>query len=267
MKKKYLYVLSTALALFIAQDAFTSSGGSPSGNSGSPASNGNTCARSGCHSTGTAAGQTISITTDIPAGGFMEDSIYSITVTANNGGASSDRMGFMASVESPSGHTGNLQITDAARTKKAGSYVTHTFSGIAGSNGENIWNFDWDAQQSPDQSTVYVAVNFSNNNGTTSGDVILTESLVLSKGSGIGLQELKRESMSAYPNPAVDQLVVAGEEFIAPYVVLNAAGMRVKELKLVNREGQHWYFNVSDLKTGVYLIQDSEGRGIRFTKN
>lgn len=267
MKKKYFYALSTAMALFIAQDAFTNSGGSPSGHSGSPASNNNSCARSGCHSSGTAAGQTITISSDIPAAGFMEDSTYTITVTADNGGASSNRMGFMASVESVSGHTGSIQVTDAARTKKAGSYLTHTFSGLSGSNGQNIWDFEWDAQQSPDQITVYVAVNFSNNNGTTSGDVILTETLVLSKASGIGLSEIKKAQLVAYPNPANDILTVAGSDFEAPYVLINRAGQKVKQIETIRREGQHWAFSVADLSPGLYIIQDSEGRGLRFTKN
>lgn len=267
MKKKYLYFLSTVLALFIAQDAFTNSGGSPSGHSGSPASNNNSCARSGCHSSGTAAGQTIAISTDIPAAGFMEDSTYTITITADNGGASSNRMGFMASVESMSGHTGSIQVSDAARTKKAGSYLTHTFSGLAGSNNQNVWAFNWDAQQSPDQSTVYVAVNFTNNNGTTSGDVVLTETLVLSKASGIGLQELKSSRLVAYPNPATDQLTIAGQDFEGPYTISNMTGQRVRDIQALSREGQHWTFDISDLETGMYLIQDSEGRGLRFTKN
>ncbi len=267
MKKKYLYFLSTALVVFMAQDAFTNSGGSPAGNSGSPASNGNTCGRAGCHGGASQSSQNITITTDIPAAGFMEDSVYTIDITANTGGASSNRMGFMASVESSTGHTGGIQITDASRTKKAGSYITHTFSGISGSAGENAWSFDWDAAQSPDQSTVYVAVNFSNNNGTTSGDAIVTESLILNKASGIGLEEVSTARLSAYPSPAQAQLTVAANELEAPYRIYDLQGKVVKEFSAVASEGKHWYFDVADLQEGIYLFKDSAGRLVRFAKN
>lgn len=267
MKKKYLYLMTTALGLFIAQDAFTNSGGSPGGNSGSPASNNRTCGRSGCHSTGTKSTETITISSTIPASGFLEDSVYTITVAANNGGTGTNRMGFMASVESPSGHEGTINISDAARTKKAGSFITHTFSGLNGSAGQNTWAFDWNAGQAPDQTTVYVAVNFANNNGTTSGDVIVTETLTLAKGSGIGMPELEKASYAAYPNPATDQLTVAGPEFVAPYQVYNSQGALVQNLELAFRDGQHFQFNVSTLDAGIYFLKDSQGHSLRFIKN
>ena len=267
MKKKHLYLLTTCMGLFVAQDAFTNSSGSPSGHSGSPASNNNTCGRSGCHSTGSKTTETINISTNIPASGFLEDSVYSVTITANNGGTGTNRMGFMASVEGPAGHEGSITVSDASRTKKAGSYLTHTFSGLSGSNGQNIWSFDWNAGQAPDQSTVYVAVNFANNNGTTSGDVIVTESLTLSKGSGIGINEIKSIKYAAYPNPASQKLTVAGPDFEGPYTLYAADGSLVSSLELDSRDGQHYSFNVSHLKAGIYLLKDSQGHSLRFSKN
>lgn len=266
MKKKYLFVLTAALGLFVVQDAYTNSGGAPTGASGSPASNGNGCDRPGCHNGPAAAGQTVSISTDIPSTGFMEDSVYSITITADNNGTGTDRMGFSASVESASGHEGTIQVSNSSRTRKTGNYITHTSSGISGTSGVNTWTFDWDAEQAPDQTTVYTAVNFANQNGNTSGDVIVTQSLSLNKGSGIGLGEFEVQKLAAYPNPANDQLFVAGStDLKAPFTAFTADGKSF-EIEAVEQNDKHWELNVSSLPAGIYVLSDQGGNQVRFTK-
>lgn len=266
MKKKYLVYLSLGLSLFLAHDAFTNSGGAPSGTSGSPASNGNGCNRAGCHNGPAVSGQTVSITTNIPSSGFKADSIYEITITANNNGSGTDRMGFMASVESPAGHEGSIAITDAARTKKSGNYITHTSSGISGSAGVNSWTFEWNAAQAPDQATVYTSVNFANQNGTTSGDVIVNQTLSLDKNLGIGEPEFALLKVSAYPNPATDFLFVAANEaLVSPFTVWASDGKSFA-VAAEAQDVQHYRIDVNHLASGVYTLRDAAGHQVRFRK-
>lgn len=266
MKKKYLLLLSLGLSLFLAHDAYTNSGGAPSGSSGSPASNNNGCNRAGCHSGPATSGQTVSISTNIPASGFKADSIYEITITANTNGSGTDRMGFMASVESPSGHEGSISVSNASRTKKAGSYITHTSSGISGSAGVNSWTFDWNAGQAPDQTTVYTSVNFANQNGTTSGDVIVNQTLSLDKNLGIGTPEFAVLKVTAYPNPATDFIFVAANEaLVAPFTVWASDGKSF-QVEAEAQDAQHYRLDVNHLATGLYTLRDAAGHQVRFRK-
>lgn len=155
MKKNYLvFTLSMALSVFIVNDAFTNSSGAPTGASGGPNANNNTCARSGCHNGPNASSQTISISSNIPSTGFRADSIYQITVVADNGGSGTNEIGFSASVETATGFAGSLIVTDATNTRKTGDYITHTSGGRNGANGSNTWVFDWNAGQADRKSVV-----------------------------------------------------------------------------------------------------------------
>tara|TARA_R110002050_G_scaffold136928_1_gene260264 strand:+ start:21903 stop:22718 length:816 start_codon:yes stop_codon:yes gene_type:complete len=271
MKKNYLlFTLSFALSAFIVTDAFTNSSGAPSGNSGGPNGNNNTCARAGCHNGPSASSQTISITTTIPATGFKEDSVYQISIMADNGGTGTNEMGFSASVESAAGFEGNIVITDPTDTKKIGSYITHTSAGRNGATGGNMWAFDWDAGQAPDQTTVYVAVNFSDNTGSTNGDVIVTNNLVLNKAaSGIGIDERATVALSIYPNPVQDLFVLsANSNLEAPFKVMDLSGKLVLNLGEGERmEQNHFRFDVSELAKGTYILSDSQGFSAQLLKD
>ncbi len=175
MKRRISIFLATLSALMISYQGFTNSGGAPQGRTGSPASNGNTCA-TGCHSGGTAASQSISISSTIPASGYQANTNYTITVTANNGTTSSSTIGFQASVEDAAGHVGSISFPGPG-AQVSGSYVTHTISGTSASGGSRSWTFNWNPGANPPASaTVYVAANFANGTGGTAGDYILTQS-------------------------------------------------------------------------------------------
>lgn len=266
MKKKYLLYLSLGLSVFLVQDAFTNSGGAPNGSSGSPASNGNGCNRTGCHNGPSASGQTVNITTTIPSSGFKEDSIYQITITADNNGSGSDRIAFSASVESASGHEGTITVTDAARTQKIQNYITHTFSGNNGSNGVNTWSFEWNAGQAPDQTTVYTSVNFANQNGTTSGDVIVNQSLALNKNLGIGIESVELVKVAAFPNPATDYVYLSSNQPLKMPILATAVNGQVHELETQVMDAQHYQLSLLGLESGVYIIKDAAGHQVRIHK-
>jgi hypothetical protein len=271
MKKNYLLLtLSLAMSIFIVNDAFTNSGGAPGGNSSGPNGNNNSCARSGCHNGPNASTQTVSISTNIPMAGFKADSIYQITVQADNGGAGTDEIGFSASVESAGGFEGTVTISDAVNTKKTSSYITHTSAGRNGSAGINTWVFDWNAGQAVDQSTVYVAVNFSDNTGSTGGDVIVTETLSLTKAGGnIGQLELKAVKLSIYPNPVKDQFILgANTSLTAPFKLTGLNGKFVMDLgEGESLSNDHYRFDISDLAKGNYILSDSQGFSAQLHKD
>lgn len=266
MKKNYAFLLTFAMAIFIAQKAFTFSGGAPTSTSNSPTSNGS-CDRAGCHNGPTASGQTVTISTDIPTDGFLEDSVYTITITAaQNGASGSNRIGFAASVESTSGHEGNIQVTNSGLTQKVGSQITHTSSGITGSGGTITWNFDWDAQSAPDQTTVYAAVNFTNQNGSTSGDVIVNQTLALDKNLTIGQQEIAVHKLAAYPNPAKEQLTLASTEVLeGPFTLWSVEGKQFK-VEATPLDAQHWNLDLSTVPTGFYIVKDQAGHQVSISK-
>ncbi|MCR9155118.1 MAG: lamin tail domain-containing protein [Croceimicrobium sp.] len=178
MKRKLSVLFATLGAMLIGYQGFTNSSGSPQGRSGSPASNSNTCATSGCHSGGPAASnQSISISSNIPASGYQANTTYTVTVTANNGTTMGSTVGFNASVEDASGHVGTLSNAGTGAQLSGSNFVTHTFSGITASMGTKTWTFDWNPGSNPSaNATVYVAANFANGNGGTSGDVIISNS-------------------------------------------------------------------------------------------
>jgi hypothetical protein len=270
MKKKYgTLLLIGAFILFLNPNALTFSSGAPTGSSGSPASGGTSCARSGCHSGGPAqSSETVSIATDIPAAGFEENTNYTVTVTGNDGGRNLGTIAFMASVEDGSGPQGTVAVTNSNTTRKVGDYITHTFGGINATGGQNSWSFDWNSGTAPDQTTVYAAVNFANGNGGTSGDVIVNETLVLTKNQSVGLKTNRVSKAALYPNPAKGDVTLATNEAETENLkVINLNGKTVMEVDVTHKlDAHHWSFNVEALPSGPYFIKGASGLNVRFQK-
>lgn len=268
--KKYTVVtIAMAICLLGANRAITNFSGAPAGRTGSPTSNGASCSAATCHSGPAVSTESINIQTTIPSTGFVEDTTYEISITGDDGGRGLTRIGFSASVEHNGSHQGDIIVTSMAKTRKIGDYITHTTVGADdASGGQNTFSFDWDSQQAPDQTTVYAAVNFTNANGTSSGDVIATEDLVLSKDNSMGLAESRRVRFNVFPNPAVDYIMLASNQNLqAPLRIFDASGKeRVLVEDLHKHDGQHWKINVQSLTPGNYIIRTGGGGVARFVK-
>lgn len=261
MKKSYSLGAALFVCLLLSFDAITNSGGSPAGRSGSPASNNATCATGGCHGGGPAVStQIATITSNIPATGFLENTDYTITVTLDAGATGSSKIGFMASVEN-GGAQGTLSTGGNSDVRIVSSnYVTHTSSGTSTSNNTKVYTFDWNSGSAPDQTTVYVSANFSNSNGGTSGDVILTSSLALSKDVTIGTPEAGELQVSVYPNPSTSAFYIehASAEINTLYL-LDFAGRTVKVFDAsANFDGTKWTLNTEGVPAGTYLIKAND---------
>ena len=242
--------------------SYTNSGGSPGGKSGSPASNGQTCSGGYCHGGGSPNGnELIDIKVDVtPAAGMsnysdtIRDSIQTM-VYLDVSAAGSSKIGFSASIEDASGnHIGTLATPSSTNTKITSSdYVTHKNSSTAVSNNAISWVWNWNTGDIGDSVIIYVAVNYTNGNGTTSGDYVVTASKTLYPGLVMGQSENQIGSaLKVYPSPATD------------YINVNAEGL--KEVRLYNTIGrflsmdQSWsaagndQFDVSRLPRGNYIL-------------
>lgn len=251
--KKLVFTLAALLA---ATYSYTNSGGSPSGRSGSPASNGQTCTGSYCHSGGNATGNEI-IEIKVLDNAVATDSIvvpFSGTIALEVQTSNSNKIGFSASVEDAAGNfVGTL--TAGNTTKKVGNFMTHKSSSTAvGGDGVINWEWVWDAPANmPDSATIYVAVNFTNGNGTTSGDYVLTQTKTIYKTGTMNVGEDERVALNLYPNPAQD--------------VLEVVHPKLSEVKLFDISGRFTAFSgaeqttsgkvrmdVSELPRGTYLV-------------
>jgi hypothetical protein len=247
--KKIAFVTSL---LLMAQVSFTNNGGSPQGKSGSPASNGQTCQSSYCHSGGSPSGnEQIIIHTSQEV--YSDNDAITIDLGVLPQGASS-KIGFCASVEDANGNilTGTTAATGA---KKNGNYITHKSSSTAVSNDSIGWSFTLQESTYPDSLTVYVAVNFTNGNGNTSGDYVLTSSKTLRK-SQMGLEEGKGFVLQVGPNPATDFLK-ASAQGLRSVSLYNTSGRFIDLDAFKTGNGEEIVMKVGDLARGTYLLTAS----------
>ena len=242
------------LLLFTAGITYT--GGSPGAKSGSPGDNNQSCTQ--CHS-GTPVGVEDWISTDIPASGYVPGSTYTITVSAAH---DSQKFGFEATAERIGNQkTGTFIITNSNETKLVNNdfAVTHTSGGTAGSNSRS-WSFDWVApSEGSGPVTFYAAVNATNSNNSTSGDVVYVTQYGVNE-VNTSLPELQESAMNVYPNPASDHLNIdisfAGLQDVKE-VLYNPLGKIVKHRTLnpLDVASQSFRIMTDDLTPGTYFLQ------------
>lgn len=255
---KYSFVFSVfGLSCLAMAYLNANSGGAPSGRSGSPASNNQTCASAGCHSAGnsTADGK-VSINTNIPSTGFVVGASYEITISAIDSASFASVIGFCASAENGNGsHAGILTGgADVQNTFGNASYVTHRSNSNSLPASGRSYTFSWQAPTTnvPNEVVFYAAVNFCNGNGTTSGDRVVTAT-TSALANTIGLNEVKNFNPSISPNPSkgYSRLVwgnISGQ-FMA-FEVVDAQGRVVYE----GRNFGESESLLPDLSKGIYTI-------------
>jgi hypothetical protein len=246
-------------SLFLAgSHAWTNAGGGNVGLSGSPLSAGATC--SGCHSGGANVGQGFTITTDIPAQGFAANTNYTITITANANNPTSNKMGFMASVEGGGAHRGSLTAPNNMVSIVSSSWVNQTNSGNTGIGGIKEWDFTWNPGNNTTAATVYAAVNFANGNNNTAGDFVVAQNLVLSPAPGVGLNESTALQPVAFPNPTSGALRLAfpeGVQTLGPLECYDVQGRKVLSIDpgMFTQGVQEWPVDLSSLPPGMYVLR------------
>ncbi len=197
MNYKAFYTLSAGLMLFIVllgsfgPDSVTSSAGAPPGYTNSPA-DGKNCSH--CMG-GSATAVTDWITSDVPAAGYMNDSVYTITVTATGAG----KKGFEVSPQDLTGNlVGTLFAGSGSKLVGSGSYITHTAPKTAT---PSTWTFTWKAPSTGNDDIIFygsIAVTQSQTKTTT---------MTITKNT-VGIAEQGITGLKVFPNPVKDKFAI-----------------------------------------------------------
>lgn len=243
--KKYhpaFIVLIPALLIFF---AFTQ--GPPAGNTGSPL-DGQNCTN--CHGflPGNLPGW---ITSNIPVEGYTPEETYTVTVTAI--GIVAVKMGFQITSETQVEKAGTFNITDPERTQLKGSTtVTHTSAGTEVTQLPATWSMNWVAPSSgTGDITFYTAVNQTNNDNSSSGDLIFVSSLVVAE-AFVGIAEHLNDKVGhIYPNPAQEYIILSLPVHSEVYII-DAMG---REVMYFTSNEKQLKIDVSWLNDGIYYAQ------------
>ncbi len=254
MKNITFGAFAILITVFFVSSALNN-GGSPGHKTGSPL-DGISCTQ--CHG-GTASSQTGWISSDIPASGYIAGQTYTIIATGTHSGAV--KMGFELTSETSSAKTGTFTITNTTETKmiSANDAVTNTSSGNTASSGTKSWTIDWTA---PAQGTgdvdFYAAFNAANGNGSTTGDIIYTSSLLAQENISSNINDNENKILSIYPNPTTDFINISTEA--------NTAKIYDIKGNIVNNYSNTSKIDLSGFNNGIYFIKIDNNKSLKFIK-
>jgi len=240
--KKYLLLIPITIALAIFFYPITSNsnaGGSPGGKTNSPM-DGQNCTQ--CHSGTINSGTgTATITTNIPATGYVVGNTYTITLTGVKSGCT--KFGFELTAENGNGKTGSFMLTDnTTKFVNSNNAVSHKSSGTSGNTTKN-WTTDWIAATNNNSSTTfYASLLFANGNGNNGGDNVVTTSLSVVEAVINAVNDL------SVKNDFTFNTVTKKIETITAVSVYDISG------KLVLKTDKN-SSTISHLKTGIYILK------------
>jgi len=246
----FLILIIAVLAI-----SFSNGGSSSNGVTGSPLDNQlapQSCLT--CHDNNGNFNTSVSITSDIPNGGFTLGQTYNLTVTQTETGAS--KHGFQITVEnSAPSKIGGFVVTDAVNThlQAGNNFITHTLAGTD----QTSWDFSWTAPSSNVGTiTFYVASiagNLNTSGGTTTNNNQMAQN-TLTIGSVLAVNKAHLLQFSMYPNPSNGQVTLQLPSDIkkARVTVFDYLG---KTLIQKNIEYSNNTLNTSNLSTGIYFVR------------
>ncbi len=235
------------------------------GYTGSPY-DGETCDASGCHDSHPLGSAQKWISSNVPAAGYIPNTVYTLTAKAVKVGYSS--FGFEISPQSAGGNPlGSLIVTNSTTTQIAtiGSiqYIEQTLYGYTGKDSLS-WTFNWKAPAKGTGSvTFYGAFNCGNGNSVPTGTYVYPATLVIPENIAAGIADIENTvtSFSLFPNPARGQATISYCLNETSNVEINMYGMDGKKISNFwngsMSQGEHKQ-NVglsSDIKPGIYLVQ------------
>jgi hypothetical protein len=235
-------------------------GGAAAGYTDSPG-DGKTCTF--CHGGPTAMNQAGWIASNVPLGGYVPGTTYTLTATAVRAGHI--KFGFQVSPQNVSGALLGTLINTSAQTQLTGGnkYITHTSGGTSGS-GSKTWSFDWTAPVAGTGSvTFYGAFNVTNAGGNSSGDTIYTSTLVIAENTGVGMGSITSggHSISIYPNPVSEQLNIQYTLSVPAHVEISLYDLQGKVCKTLlsafkAASAHACSFNIApnQVEKGIYFI-------------
>ena len=221
------------------------SAGASVGYSGSPGDNGNYCAT--CHSGGNF-NNTSTISTDIPASGYVLGQTYTVTVTPNS---TAPKHGFEITAENSANAKVGGFVSNASTiyAGAADDTLTHNAPITSG-----VWSFDWTAPTTSQGAiTFYAAINAVNGDGDLTGDQPIKTSLSVNEATAaiarvdnfFGLQE----------NPVTTALKISLRDATTKgaYAIYTIAGKLVKSGDFSNTSDLT--VSTEKLNKGIYILK------------
>ena len=261
MKINNLAIGVFLIVLVLLTSQFKSSGpafqsGAPAGRTGSPG-DGATCTQ--CHSGGVT---TLfnTITTDIPASGYIPGATYNVTASISHG--TFNKFGFQVSPQSITGQQkGTLVNTNPTTSQIIGSgkWITHTGTGTTGTLNAASWVFKWIAPSAGSGSfSFYAAYIAANGDFNGSGDIVYNSSTLVSEDLSVGIKNniAETKKYNIFPTICQTELNISclkyGEENIN-ISIRNMEGKILLESNYLNVL-EDIKLNINDLSTGNYII-------------
>jgi hypothetical protein len=224
-RRRSLVALLACCALALAY-----SSGPPDGKSGRPGEG--TC--NDCHA-GTGSPDSTELT-GLAGGQYEPDSLYSLTLTVRFTGQT--RWGFeLTAVDGSNDRIGQLIVTDSTHTQYSSAepgYLKHTSTGThPGTPGPTSWTFGWHAPATgAGPVRFYWCANAANNNGSTSGDRICRDSLVVAEAVGIRSETAHGRFAWRYSNPSRYSVVIHYKGMAeTPVRIYSAGGRLIRRLR------------------------------------
>ncbi len=218
--------------------------GAPAGRTGSPGDGSNCTA---CHSgTPQTASPDVTISSDIPASGYIPGNTYTISVEGVQQNVS--KFGFEITAEDNTNTKAGTWATINAETQiKSTDWVTHTLSGTSG-NGFKTWTINWTAPAAgTGDVTFYAAVNATNSSGTNAGDLILLNNVTVSEDVSASVNEKSVKKVKFYPVPAKDYIWITDG-------TIRQATLYALDGRPVLQQSNVKAVNVSAVANGVYFL-------------
>jgi hypothetical protein len=225
--------------------AFTSSSNPPTGFTGAPGEGNCASCHGGIAVNSGPATRSLLIDGSAPVS-YVPGRTYSMSVTVNR--ATRVKFGFSLKVEDAQGNDAGTLISTTNRTVISSGYLGQTSSGnLATTSGTITWNFQWTAPSAgTGPVTIYCSSNAANNNGSTSGDEIYTDSYTLTEST----PTYTVSGLLQYDNTASTPVV-------SSTVRLLGAGGVVLQNSTTNSAGQYSFSNVA---SGSYTISAVSSR-------
>jgi hypothetical protein len=87
-------------------------------------------------------------------------------------------------------------------------------------------------------------------------DMVFIDNVSLKEIANVSVSVNRANAVSFYPNPAQNDLYFSGKSMLSKVVIYNIVGAQVREFRNVSQS-----INVSDLKSGVYMIKSTDENG------
>jgi len=157
-------------------------------------------------------------------------------------------------------------ITISLEDLQNGNTRLGTTSDPGNEEGRSTWNVDTTTVQTKYQRTLVVDTIRANTvtklvfMAAQTADMVYIDSVSLVEGTNVSVRDNKANALKLYPNPAVNDLYISGKSTLSKVEIYNVVGSRVREYRNVLQS-----INVSELKSGVYMIRLTDSHGQSFT--